>query len=303
MVVATRSGELHAIGLESGKRTGYKSFGDALETVPLLEGTQLYVPVDMGRRALYAYDLERGAMLSRRPGAPIAAGLLPMYPGFVSVDLNGVLRYHRGMGVEWERTLTEDRFIHTSPVAVNDLVVVADELGTLYAVSRTDGTVQWTLDIGAPVFASMATHDGQLYVSTTRGRHMAFDGAGGAKLWEFALPDTTVRLAAPVVDSSLVVFGGTDGTVLGLDPSTGNELWRWEGPDAIVAAPYMHGPVIYVGTLGSEVVALDRTTGEKLWSETLRGRIKSRIVGYDDFLVVLSEPRYVYLLREHEASP
>ena len=45
------------------------------------------------------------------------------------------------------------------------------------------------------------------------------------------------------------------------------------------------------------IYALDRQSGAMLWQLELRGRIKSDIVGYDDFLVVLSEPRYVYLLR------
>ncbi len=301
ILVATRNGDLHAISVQSGQRAGFKSFGDALEAAPLVAGKMLYVPVDMGRRAIYAYDLERSAVTWRWQGEPISMGLLPLETGFVSVDVRSVVRRHEGLSITWTQQLGDDRFVHARPLSAAGLVIVADDLGTVRALSPDDGSIRWTTALGAPVYNGMAAHADRIYVSTTRGKHFALEAATGSVLWDYALSDSTVRIATATADSTTVVFGATDGTVSALDALAGTVAWRWVAPDAIVAAPYMNEHAVYVGSMGSMVYALDRKTGSELWQEQLRGRIKSNIVGYDDFLVVLSGPRYVYLLKADEA--
>ena len=85
--------------------------------------------------------------------------------------------------------------------------------------------------------------------------------------------------------------------MVALDAVSGSLQWEWRAPAAITAAPYINEHAVYVGSMGNGLYALDRDTGLLLWEETLRGRIKSAIVGYTDFLIVLSEPRYVYMLK------
>jgi len=262
----------------------------------------LYMPVHLGRRAIYAYDLERSTMVWRHPGTPVPVGLLAVESGFVSVDLDAVVRRHEEQRVLWERELDPKRFVHARPLLVSDRVIVTDDQGMVYALDPQSGAPLWTSALGAPVYTGMATHAGRIYIPTTRGRIFALEAASGTILWEFAYADSSVRMAAPVVDSLLVVSGGSNGNLVALDAATGEEVWSWKGPDAIAAAPYMNAHAVYVGTMGGTLYALDREKGTVRWQETLRGRIKSKIVGYDDFLVVLSEPRYVYLLRSDEAD-
>ncbi len=302
VLVATRSGDLHAVSVESGGRLGVKSFGDALEAAPLIQGSMLYVPVDMGRRALYGYSLEHSTVEWRRKGPPVSVGLLDTERGFVSVDTHAAVRHHAGEQVLWEQHLGEDRFVHARPVQAAGYVIVADNQGTVHALEIDTGAARWATALGVPVYTSMAAHADRVYVATTRGKLFALAASTGAVLWRYAHPDAAVRLATPAADAAMVVFGGTDGTVTALDSETGMQLWQWEGPDAVVAAPYMNAHAIYVGSMGAVMYALDRSNGAVLWQEELRGRVKSDIVGYDDFLVVLSEPRHVYLLKADEEA-
>ena len=70
IVVATRNGGLHAISVKSGRRLGFRSFGEALEAAPLIQGKMMYVPVDLGRRALYAFDLSAASSCGARRVRP-----------------------------------------------------------------------------------------------------------------------------------------------------------------------------------------------------------------------------------------
>ena len=302
VLVTTRNGDLHAIGVESGKRLGIKNFGDTIEAAPLLKGTTLYVPVDVGRRALYAYDLTRSAVTGRWKGVPISVGLLPLATGFVSVDTEGTVRRHAGMSVVWARPLDQQRFVFTRPLLVDGHIILADDQGTVRAFNPEDGAIRWTAELRVPVYTALAADARHIYVSTTRGKFFALKTSSGAVAWEYARPDTTVRIATAGVDSNLVVFGATDGAVTALSPVTGQVQWEWQVSDAVVAAPFLNDHAVYLGSMGSIVYALDRHTGEALWQEEVRGRIKSDLIGYDDFLLVLSEPRYVYLLKAHEEA-
>ena len=313
ILVSTRNGDLHAVSVKSGRRLGIKSFGDALEAAPMVRGRTMYVPVDLGRRALYAFDMEAGNVIWRRGGASITAGLQPLETGFVSVDTRSVVRHHQGQSILWSRALDEGMFVHASPILAGGHIVVADEAGLVQGLDPEDGSIAWSTALGTPVYTAMATGpgstrdaggsaslpaaDGLLVISTTRGRVVALHASDGRIQWDYTGPDTTVRVATAATDRESVVFGSSNGTVTSLELGTGAVQWQWKAPDAVVAAPHLNEHAVYVGSMGHMIYALDRQSGAMLWQLELRGRIKSDIVGYDDFLVVLSEPRYVYLLR------
>ncbi|MDL5156631.1 PQQ-dependent dehydrogenase, methanol/ethanol family [Actinomycetospora termitidis] len=83
--------------------------------------------------------------------------------------------------------------------------------------------------------------------------------------------------ASPLVVDGVMYVSGPDGKVWAIDPTTGDELWRYKH-----ASPFDtslccgnvnrgvavgHGKV-YMYTLNAHLIALDATTGEKVWDTT-----------------------------------
>ena len=89
VLVSNRQGEVHGIDLETGRRIGIESFGDAVEGSPVVLGDMMYVPVAWGRRALIAYDLKKGSKRWEVRHAPIEAGLLQAGGSIIGVDVEG----------------------------------------------------------------------------------------------------------------------------------------------------------------------------------------------------------------------
>ena len=303
VLVATRKGEIHAIEFETGKRIGVDSFGDLVEGTPVIQNGVMFIPVGWGRRSLYAYDLSSGNTRWKLKGEPIATGLLALDDGFVAVDaMAWVRRYDPTNGaVLWEQALGDRTMVHTTPVLAGERIVVVDDRGEVVALDPADGSIQWREALSSPVYTSIAADETRLFVPSTRGRFFVLDAEQGRVLWDYALPDTTVHFTTPAVDGSLVVVGASDGTLRAFDADTGAIRWTFHNDAALRAAPLLTPHTVYVGSMAYSLFAIDRETGDPKWEQQLRGRVKSALVARDGYLVVLSEPRFVYLFKSSSA--
>ncbi|NOX53676.1 MAG: PQQ-binding-like beta-propeller repeat protein [Planctomycetes bacterium] len=138
----------------------------------------------------------------------------------------------------------------TAPIAVGDLVFVADRSGQVYAITA-DGKLRWKAYTGGPIYYPPAFADGRVFVGSADGRVYAFEAATGRLLWSYRVAPGQRRI--PVYGkliSTWPVAGGVvvqDGTVY-------------------AAAGIAH----YDGTY---VVALDAVTGKLKWKNDRSGRL------------------------------
>ena len=298
--VATRKGEIHAINLETGKKMGVKGFGDAVQGTPVIEQGMLYVPVAWGGKVLRSYDLELGRDDWTVKHVPIETGLLALDGSLYAVDVESNVRaYDPKTGeVRWLHKLDSLASIHTTPVvAGGDRLIVANDEGVVSALGLSDGTPVWSRDLHTPVYATPTTNGETVFFPTTRGRFFALDATQGATDWMYSVPDTTVRFSSPALAGDELIFGGSDGVLRSLDAQTGKVRWTFIVPDAITAAPLITRETLFFGSMGRILYAVDRETGSLRWEQVLKGRIKSAMAARDGHLVVLTEPRYVYLFR------
>lgn len=295
--VATRKGDVHAVNLETGRRVGQASFGESIEGTPVYDDGMLYVPVGWGRRALVGYNLLRGSARWKVNGASINAGLLTYSDVVIAADDEGHVRaYKKEDGaLDWEVDLGDDASVRAAPILAGGLLVIADDGGRIAGLKPEDGSLVWSTSVDAPVLSTSSSDGENLFVSTSRGRLVKLSIGDGTELWTFALASEDPYFASPAVADGQVVFGASDGMVRALDAETGALMWSTSVEAAVTAAPLLTADVVYVGTMESELIALDRTTGAVIWEHELGGRMKSGLAASENRLVVLAEPKTVYM--------
>lgn len=298
VIVATRQGEVHFIDSETGKRSGIKRFGDAINGSPVVIGTTLVVPVAKGRRALVAYDLNQSRTRWRIRGAPIQAGIMPLDSGGIFVNTDGqVQRFQAGTGtIVWTYQIEGYGRVHARPLAWRDLVILAVDNGIVLGLSIADGSLRWAIDLGDPVYVTPAVYEETLLVSTTQGRILALDLLSQNLKWDVTLSDENIQVSTPAADHELVVVGASDGALRGFDVSTGESMWTAQLADALVIEPLITKAAVYTGSMGARFYAIDRHSGDILQEIELQGRVKSAIGISDGTMTILSEPRYVIRL-------
>lgn len=319
ILVATRKGEVHAIDLESGKRVARDAFGDAIEGTPAHADDLLVVPVAWGGRAVRASDLLTGERLWRAGNIPVSSGLVVWGDFVLGGDVEGYVRAWRLQDGEeaWSVQLDERAGIYSTPVLIDDIVIVANDHGRVTALNPSDGSLAWSADAGAPVQVSLAATEDVVFVATTRGGIRALDARSGVLRWAYDLTNgeegeyiagtgglpsrrgsfapPQKYLTAPAVGERDVVFGASDGIVRSLHIADGSLNWETDASAAISAPPVITAETVYVGTMGALLMGFDRNDGRLIWSTELDGRIKSAFALKESRLIVLAEPRYVYV--------
>ena len=140
---------------------------------------------------------------------------------------------------------------------------------TLYALAVSDGSVQWSGEVGNQYEG--VVRNGTIYVAS-RGRFYAYDTETGAQRWANDVSDYYSQTMV-ATDGTLCYAADVDethGTLLGVAADTGETLWTHE--EGSIASTTLHDGTLYIG--GTHVAALDPTTGEQRWRTDQSGYVK-----------------------------
>ena len=305
--VGADTGILHALDVKTGKEKWQYKTGLSIEAPPLVHAGMVYVGSTDG--FLYALDSESGKLKWKyetdgeimgaanqavRPKSKDSVIVVGSYDNFVHcVDAK------EGRAI-WK--FEPQNYVNGVPTIYNDKYVVFGGCDSvLYIVNLENGKLIRSVEVEAPIAASVAVGDGVGYVGNMDRAVMAFDLDTGEVVWNyrsksfpyFSSPALTAkqvliggrdkglhcinrvsgknewRFAArgridssPVVAEDKVVFGSMDGKLYLISLEDGTEIVSYEVGEAISSTPALAGGRIFVGCEDGKVYAFS-TTGKK----------------------------------------
>jgi len=197
--------------------------------------------------------------------------------------------------VVWQESMgngVEHFFSRLRPALGYDLLYVANRQGLIRAYEPSTGKEVWEQnfatyrDEGYLSGISRLWSDGEsarlsggltlayekVFVGTENGDVLALDAKTGELSWRITLPGEV--LAAPAVDSNVVVVNTGSGVMYGLDANDGKELWRYESevpPLSLrgIAAPTVANGGAIIGTATGKVAVTIVETGQLAWEQTI----------------------------------
>jgi len=170
-----------------------------------------------------------------------------------------------------------------APTVANGAVYVLSQNNELYALSQTDGTVQWTASgslesQGVFGVAAPAAARGTIVAGFSSGELNAYRYENGRVLWQEILSRTSASTsvssladidAAPVIDQNRVYAVGEGGRMVALELTTGQRLW--EQNLAGISTPWIAGEWVFVVTDDAKLYCLSRANGKIRWISDLGG--------------------------------
>ncbi len=169
--------------------------------------------------------------------------------------------------------------------------------GTLVGIdpSRREERVVQRKDLGERVSCTpgISADEQTLFVATGDRSLRALRSSDFEEVWKRELP-SEARLE-PVMAGAVLVVACSDGTLLGLKPQTGMEVWtiRADGP---VGPLTVHGSEVYTSSADQHVYAIDAAAGRRLWRRLLPSMPTGRPARGGDLVVSSARDGRIYLL-------
>jgi len=138
-------------------------------------------------------------------------------------------------------------------------------LDSMFAVAWRKSLVEpWLLEYKPiePAGPQVDPLTGMVVVATRDGYVQVFNPEG-TQLWYYE--GRGPYFGSPAIGDGLVIVGGIDGRLLGLEAANGQVRWQYVYREEWGSQPLIQDGLVYVATLEGTVLALDAKTGEWRW--------------------------------------
>lgn len=183
-------------------------------------------------------------------------------------------------------------YVHCAPAVAEGKTFVAGCDEQLHVIDLATGKADLEKPLSTYLIASPAVVGSTLYVGTYASEVVAFDWKRGEVQWRYegSRGDFPFHSSAAVTDE-LVVVGGRDKLLHGIERATGKGRWKFETRGRIDSSPAIVGNRVFVGSNDGNLYEVDLQSGEERWKFRAGKPITAGIAIGEGVLVVGSESR------------
>ena len=275
-------------------RTSIATGGSGPHSTPATDGERLFAEVG---RTIQAFDVRSGALIWSVPRPPNSPANVVVRDGRVFAAGSSILALDAASGRElWQ--FKPDTTATFGRITVDDYAVyIGTASHRVYALSTTDGTALWSVDIGPEwnypsVVRGISVSGDTLYIGAEQWRAqngyiasgwlVALNRYTGAVLWRYSIGSGNERrnvASQPTVAGRLLLASDHFGSsFFAVDRFTGEEVWRVNGDLGFfgpVDPPRVVGDVAYAGSSDTFVYAVALDTGRELWKTRVPASIRA----------------------------
>ena len=280
-----RNNTFHAVSRSSGSPVWRKPTGedaplpwglegwDYLMASPVPVGDVVLLP--SGDGTLYAVEsttgaerwrYDTGARIRSTPAVADQVVYLGSGDGIVhALDLatgEGIWRF-RTDGADYDAAEFgfDRRQIQSSPVVLEDMVVVGSRDASLYALDPATGGRIWSFEDGSAwVVSTPAVRGDTIWSARSSSTAVrALSRQSGEELW--MVQTGGFVFSSPVVADGTVYIGSGNGSLFALDAATGDTRWEFATGGAVFSTPVVSEGRVYFGSDDGSVYALQSGSG------------------------------------------
>jgi len=186
------------------------------------------------------------------------------------------------------------RKIWTSPAGDDGIVYVSNYDKKLFAVSSTDGSLIWEIELPSAVASSPVVSEDNIFFGAFDNHLYAVDSANGSQKWSFEAGNWF--WSPPIVKDGVIYAGCLDQKVYALDANTGEKLWQpftADGP--IVSTPVLVDKLLVVASEVGTIYILNADSGkEERSSVSIGSSVRAPLYVDGNMVYVHASNRCVY---------
>ena len=168
--------------------------------------------------------------------------------------------------LKWQFKTTHE--VKAAPMVRGGVCYVGAINGDMYAIDD-QGRQIWQANLGpGPVFAGPSFERDKI-LAPAGNRVVALDMDRGIRRWTFDAPGDIVT-GSPAVADRMMYVGSKDGSLYGVNASTGRAVWRYPSGTDETTQPILSGPAVcrdtvFARTTNGIILGVDARTGKLRW--------------------------------------
>ncbi len=153
------------------------------------------------------------------------------------------------------------------------------------------------IEVGAYIGNNVAIADDIVYVSHYGNRVGAYALGDGMRAWEYGERDFEFY-AAPAILPKMIIVGGRDKRLHGIDRATGKGLWEFRARDRIdSSAVICDGKLAVFGCDDGYVYVVDVVTGKEAWHYEIGAPVRSSPAVTSEWVVIGADDGVMYAFK------
>ena len=297
--VGAETGIVYAISIDEGKEVWRFKTSLGIDAPPLIHEGVVYIGSTDG--FLYALDIKTGKLIWKyetngeimgaanqaiRPKSKDDVLVVGSYDNFVhcvSAKMGKMI---------W--TFETQNYVNGVPTIYDDKYVVFGGCDSvLYVVGLEDGELIRSVEVYAPIAASVSVSEGIGYVGNMDRAVMAFDLESGDVVWNYRHKNFPY-FSSPAVTSTNVLIGGRDKGLHSINRISGKQDWRFSARGRIDSSPVVAHEKVIFGSMDGKLYILSLKDGKEIASYEVGEPISSTPAVLDGRVLVSCEDGSVY---------
>ena len=270
--------------------------GSAIKSTAVLSDQNAYFGTDAG--VIHAISREGGTEVWQQDIASrVSGGLLYVEGKVIALSSEGILyAFNAETGsIEWTlatagESLSDQWDYHTNtPIYQDGSIYLASKSGVFYALNLADGTEKWSFNLNTKLRGTPLVVDNTLYISTNTSV-LSINLSDGSENWYKASNMPT----SPQITSGVLAVGSRDANVIGLNASSGEEVWVVShGMDWVTGNVLAYNETFYIGSSDDfKFQAIDAASGSVDWTVSSGKNVFSKAAIANDTLYITSGDAY-----------
>lgn len=197
-------------------------------------------------------------------------------------------------------------YTFAEPLLDSNQVFVGTQTGYLYSwhADRQHGhrpSAEWQFRAGGAINERPAVKGNRLLFGANDGVFYCLNKQSGELLWKYRVDQPETRafrhFSSPYVTENLVVFGGADQQVYGLDIASGKPVFVYEADDWVRAQPVVQEDEVFFATMAGTLYGINYKNNTTVFEKKLTDYpILADLTLKDDKLLVNDTDLYVHCL-------
>lgn len=195
-------------------------------------------------------------------------------------------------------TYASNANVISTPAIAGKNVVFGNFLGTVEALSISDGKKQWSYQTKGSIYSTPAVQGEKVVLGSGDGNVYCLNANTGKLIWQHKTGAAV--LGCPLISNNTVYIGGSDYCFRALNLANGKEIWKFDGLEGpVVSTPVLSGNTLVFGAWDRHLYALNVTDGKLLWKwnngSTVRNFSPASVIPAikDNVVYIVAPDRYL----------